>query len=414
MRHKWCNNDDTLNIEEGELHGAINKNDPANPTFSYGLQMNYRCYQLEELILAFSPDSEGVIQFKVPDYNPRIPTHDPTTNGPLVQTFPLNSIEQLLGILEAWLRDGVGPLALRNSIARLEHVVIEGIAYNNATRTYFRMIRQEYERFTPEQQRLARIYLTWLFLFGMWIRFWHGPNHPWPYTQTIAQTQAARNFYPGTMSICPRERNEHTFIQLAIKNKIMDQTETPLRRWIQGLRMPNYDTYNGEITLMSDGSLRTYIRSIETGRECQGYAGSKVPRAGYGLISGIFGATGARFDQFLRENLTPVLDMEREVVTGIINHLTGVLPEPAAAASSSTSTSTSTSGRDRRGRQPRIKIAPPPPVQAPPKSLEPAETRTLNVAMARRTELSNPVQNLDPFDPTQLGSGIHTADLFQG
>ena len=43
---KWCNNDDTFNIDWGDLHGDMAKKDPNDPTLSYGVLRNYRCYQV--------------------------------------------------------------------------------------------------------------------------------------------------------------------------------------------------------------------------------------------------------------------------------------------------------------------------------------------------------------------------------
>lgn len=75
LHNKWCNNDSTMNIISGELHGDMNKDDVDDPTLSYGVIDEYRCYQASELNEIFK-QTPGV--FPVPDYVSGV--IDPLTN----------------------------------------------------------------------------------------------------------------------------------------------------------------------------------------------------------------------------------------------------------------------------------------------------------------------------------------------
>lgn len=45
--HRYCSNDNTINVMTGEQHGTIDKN--VHMTLSYGTHKDYQCYQIEEL-----------------------------------------------------------------------------------------------------------------------------------------------------------------------------------------------------------------------------------------------------------------------------------------------------------------------------------------------------------------------------
>lgn len=83
------------NLEEFERHGDMNKDDPNDTTVSYGVQKNYRCYQLGELVVMFDqyPD-----EFRVPDAKPT-PGIDPTTRLGYTNEFTLDSIRELKRVL---------------------------------------------------------------------------------------------------------------------------------------------------------------------------------------------------------------------------------------------------------------------------------------------------------------------------
>jgi hypothetical protein len=162
-----------MNIMEGELHGAMNKDDPQDPTLSYGVQKNYRCYQINELEAAFN-DHDGAFRFRVPDWNapgPNKPTTiDPITGNPLVSDFSLESIQQLQLFLQN------APYNVEGLIQKIR----QGLQAFNDIRRRVMTIRAQYNEMNTQQQYNVRLYLTWMFIYGMWMRFWKGEGHAWP------------------------------------------------------------------------------------------------------------------------------------------------------------------------------------------------------------------------------------------
>jgi len=206
-----------------------------------------------------------------------------------------------------------------------------------------------------------------MFLFGFWMRFWHGPNHPWTYDDPIMRTQAGRRMQPGTMYVCPLERNEHTEIQLQIRLMLMDQYARfpDVRDMVDGLRMVNYTWINPGAATISATPVNNYINDIAQGA-CQGYGGDYVTATAYYIITSIFNfTTGPQFDTFLRDNLNSVLQLERNLIER---------DRPALVAGATTE----------------------------------ADQRKLAAYTERWTSLQNPVQHLEPFNPRRVGPNIHT------
>lgn len=83
--HRHCTNDDTMNVLTADQHGDMNNDDP---TLSFGIHKNYRCYQCSELEPSFR-EYDGAFAFRVPDWIPNT-----------IKDFPLDSMKQLQILLE--------------------------------------------------------------------------------------------------------------------------------------------------------------------------------------------------------------------------------------------------------------------------------------------------------------------------
>ena len=292
-RHKNCKNDDTYNIVETELHGDMDKDDPLDPTLSYGVQANYRCYQISELTEMFEQYPE---QFTVPDIN--LQTNrgiDPTTGLEYSNQFPLQSIGQLLELLEEGpVNDNI--MALINIIrTKLQALTDEGIRITR--------LRNEFNAFMPEQQYHAKLFIVWLFLYGNWMRFWKGPGNPWPYNVR------------GNDVCVPASRDEHIFIQNNIVNRLIetDQADPMLINWIRQLPTVRYDFNTGNVTFRQE--LMTTLRGYLIGNECMGFGGDRFLQTGYYLVVNLLGAnTRDQFSRIVNDMLPVLLDMEREIV----------------------------------------------------------------------------------------------------
>jgi hypothetical protein len=309
-RHKWCNNDDTLNVFILEKHGDVDKDDPTDPTLSYGVQKNYRCYQAGELAANFREDKEdNIFHFRVPDWVStnlkvgRVTPIDPTTGAPLVRDFPIESIRQLQRLLQN------PPPGY--DVTELARKVDEGLnAANNAV-IFVRRLKNEYDNKPPEEQYLIRLYLAWLFIYGMWMRFWKGPGFRWP----VEWVEGG-----GYQDRCETgRRDEHVFIQNSVRTAITEAYERypGLKQWIEALPLLDYDFRTGEVQIATAGTTTIIgiIDKIQLGDFCMAHGSDLILKTAYYLIVSILNfRTGADFNRFIDEMMPNVLDIERQVV----------------------------------------------------------------------------------------------------
>jgi hypothetical protein len=298
--HKFCKNDDTHNIYDFTPHGEMNKNDPNDPTLSYGILSNYRCYQVNELVEMFNqyPD-----EFKVPDVNlnTNIGT-DPTTRLPYNDQFPVESMRQLVQLLE-------NPPNRQYNVGTLLNLTRRKLQAYTGIGNEIRRLKQELATFTPEQQSLIRLFLAWIFFYGNWMRFWKGPGNPWPY-----------NTRDDNVCI-PASRDEHIFIQNQILNIITEEyaQDPVVANWINRLPTVSYDFNTNEVTLKITSLVRE-IQKYLAGNACMGFGGDTFLQTGYYLIVNILGLNQPiEFDRFLEEKLPRLLELERGVVLQQLN-----------------------------------------------------------------------------------------------
>lgn len=294
-RHRFCNNDDTINIITADRHGDINKDDLEDPTLSYGIHKNYRCYQVSELTAAFR-NYDGMFIFRVPDW---------TVGTPLIAEFPEESIRQLQQLLLT--------TPPEYNVDELIAKIQEGLAFNTNTMIIVRTLKTQYDAFTPEQQYLAKLYLAWLFLYGMWMRFWKGPGFPWPTFQVQVTDTAVRE---KGLRCGPEDRDEHAFIQQAIRTVFVEtyEKDLELRIWINSLPRVQYNFQSGEANI-DRGPINDVLDRLMLGNECQGFAGDTVTQTAYYLITRMFNLNkmGA-FDEFMAEMMPSILNIEQQVV----------------------------------------------------------------------------------------------------
>ena len=308
-RNKWCTNDNTMNIVEYELHGDMDKNDPQNPTLSYGVYGNYRCYQMEELAASFR-EIDGIFRFMVPDYTPRDNWVDPATGEILGEQFPLNSIQQLRKLLSRPPKGfNVRPLAVK---------VEQGLRVARVASSAVAALKNGYEAMTRSQQNIIRIYLAWLFVFSMWIKHWKGPGHEWP--------RQDNNF------LCEKEaRNEHVFIQQSVRSVISDKYDSDpvLKVWVDGLPLVDYNFNTGEASIATGdiSTVKRLLNLIQLGDFCMAHGADLILKSAYYLITNVLGLREkSQFNAFIDVMLPVLSDIERDVVR---RHL-GSIRDPAA------------------------------------------------------------------------------------
>jgi hypothetical protein len=304
LARNYCNNDSTMNIITGESHGEINKNDPDDPTLSYGIQKNYQCYQASELEGSFR-EYDGIFQFRIPDYLPE-------NGGPSV--FPVESIKQLQKII-------LDEANHENLLGLLKQIQI-GLQATKSARVRTYTFKQEYDRFNSQQQMIIRKYLAWMFVYSMWMRFWKGPGYPWPLKKVMVEYALTRAIGKRAS---PQERDEHVFIQDGIRTRIIEMAESDpdLIKWINELVAVHYDFANGDSHCASY-TIKEKMDQIALGSECMGFGSDIILKTSYYYILYILGIEeGPAFDSFIYNQLPDLLQLEQQVITAQLQNIIG-------------------------------------------------------------------------------------------
>jgi hypothetical protein len=367
-RHRWCNNDEAISVISGDRYGDADKNNPQDPTLSYGFPRNYRCYQVSELAASFREDPDDhILHFYVPDYIRG--GNDPNTGQLMTQDFPIDSIRQLRTLLQT----PPAGYVVNNLVVKVQ----EGLdAAANAGRVV-RTLKAQYEAKQADEQYLIRLYLAWLFTYGMWMRFWKGPGYPWP----VRWVEGG-----GGTELCETgRRDEHIFIQHGIRTALAnayEQAQYPgLRDWIEGLPLVDYNIRTGEAHMATAGAttLKTILDRIQLGDFCMAHGSDLILKTAYYLTARVLGlTTEGQFNAFINEMLPSLYELERQVVEYEL-HAVRERERQATAQ-----------GRTQTG-----------------EAREVTRRRT-EALRARQTELARPAPVQPPFRPTELTGTQHT------
>ena len=288
-----CRNDDTFNIIEDELHGAINKHNYLDPTFSYGTYHNYRCYQASELLASFYEDETG-FHLNVPDWiNPMLGIG---RVGSELREFPAKSMVQLIEQIQE------GPV--NQLLQSLIEKINLGLSKIDLVQEELNQNIQVYESFSESEKQWATIYLVWLFLFSMWMRFWKGPGYPYPYT-----TRSEEYCEPPT-------RDEHIILQLYVRDPLLERAGEKVIEWVKQLPIIKFDWKTPNIIqVQQQGTLETTLLKVQEGKECQGIAGDTLSATAYGLIKYMFNYDDIRLNEFVNKWTLLVNELEKEIIS---------------------------------------------------------------------------------------------------
>jgi len=302
-RHRYCNNDDTENVMSVEQHGDMDKDDPNNPTLSYGVTKNYRCYQVDELTAFFGPDpnaDDDIFRFRVPDWRDDI--DDPVTGQKLINEFPLESIKQLRELLRNPPRG--------YDVESLLIQVNEGIDAADNTKLKLRTLKTQYQKLPEDAKYLVRYYLAWIFVYGMWMRFWKGPGNEWP----TAWIEGGG--YAGRCEV--GRRDQHVFIQQSVRTSIMESYEQipGLKQWIENLPLVDYNFKTGDAKAAAGdvSTVLTILDKIQLGDFCLAHGSDLLLKTSYFLITYLLDYNNDEFNNFIREMLQPLKVLELQVV----------------------------------------------------------------------------------------------------
>lgn len=324
-----CNNDETDNVIEGDQHGNIDKNDPENPTISYGVQGNYRCYQLFELAASFREDENGIFHFTVPDWVDDNTLKllgrtaiDPTTGQPLIREFSVASMKEL----RTQLARPPAKYAKSPAVTELTTAINNGLAQLANANAAMQRLRNAYLAMTPTQQYLVRVYLAWLFLFGMWMRFWRGAPNPYP----VRWVEGGGDYGGKGDVLCTTERrDEHVLLQLSLRSAIIDAYEKDpvLKPIIDDLPLVNYDFNTKEAAIATPNPKAPYrvndiVEPLQRGKFCEAHGSDLILKSSYYLATKILGlTTDAQLNAYLAEMYPYLKNLEQQVVNYHLEHI---------------------------------------------------------------------------------------------
>lgn len=303
-----CNNDDTMNIITCDTHGKCDKQDIDDPTLSYGVQKNYRCFQASELEASFR-DYDGIFMFRVPDWSPT--AIDPITQMPLMREFPIDAIKSLHRLLKKE----------RNNynVLELEAKVKQGLELMKSASMQTKNLRHQFDNFTFEQKQIAELYLAWMFTYSMWMRFWMGPGNPWPLVKPNGRRRTDRN---GDRRSSPEERDEHIFIQEGVRTSIIEMYENDpvLKEWIESLPTIYYDFDTKEASCATH-MIKGILDQIALGSYCMGFGSDTILKTSYYYITALLNyPQGRPFDDFITQILPRLLDLEYTIVANRLSN----------------------------------------------------------------------------------------------
>lgn len=281
LKSSFAKNDDDIHPIYGCPRKEIDKNDQDDPTISYGKMRNYDCYQISELINSFN-DYDGTFIFRRPDYYLREEKY-----------FPISSITQLQSLLK-YSKD--------SRFSALLEKIDYGIKRLHDAREKIASLSQEYKIFNEKEKKIVELYLTWVFCFGMWMRFWKCPGSPWPVKQIHG--------------VSVQERDEHVIIQSLVYRKIKEdfRNNIKLKNWIDNLQIIHFDISSDEEPRCAAYTIKDYAKDVKRGDEirgCMGFGADHFVKSAYYYITEMLEKKeGKRFNDFINEKIKILLAIE--------------------------------------------------------------------------------------------------------
>lgn len=303
---QYCTNDDTINVITAESHGETDKHNINDPTLSYGVHKNYRCYQASELEGSFR-DYDGIFMFRVPDWIPN------TNYQP--KEFPIETIKQLKSMLEHEQE--------RYNIKGLITKIQQGLDRLKSANMHSKYLKQQLSQLTFEQKQTIELYLAWMFTYAMWMRFWKGPGYSWPLRKVNVKLESERKKQQRSS---PRERDEYIFIQESVRTTIIEMYENDvlLNNWIVSLPTIYYDFETGDATCATH-NIKETLDKIAIGDYCMGFGSDTILKTAYYYIINVLDySPGNSFNNFIESKLPQLLDLE---YSSIINQLNSIHTE---------------------------------------------------------------------------------------
>lgn len=291
----YCNNDDSINIITGETHKEINKEDRDDPTLSFGKHKDYSCYQVSELEASFDIH-DGIFVFGNPDWRP---------NTVVNKEFSLDSMKQLYELLDKEQQN--------YNITGLMDKIDSGIKFMKSAKAKMQQLKNKFYDYSDDQKQIVKLYLGWMFLYSMWMRFWKGPGTPWPMIRVNIENKMSRD---KARRSSPKERDEHIFIQDGVKAIIIEMYEKDeeLKDFIENLPTIYYDFETLEMTCAVH-TIKETLDKISLGDYCMGFGSDTILKTAYCYITCFLGYhEGYALDNFLSKIIPILCDIEHSYI----------------------------------------------------------------------------------------------------
>lgn len=320
-----CQNDLLVDPISLDKKSDINKYNPDDPTFVYGIPGVGMCYQLDELMAAFEP-IDGVYRFINPDFTGRDTLVDQITGERIGKEFSINCIKNLRHLVYDALdtaQDKLIIIPYKDKLEKFLMLIDKGLEYNSDVAKNLNKMIAQYRSFTLEQTQLVNKVFTWLFMFGMWMRFWRGPGYLWPEERIKLLSEKQRE----EQGRCDeQERDGYTTIQGRVYTLLREKmTKQGIINWFDKLPMINYKfrtNPNIHTTISSYETINQDLEGLFSGKDCQGIGGDIIPTCAYVYITRKLPSnimSDSDFVLYLEKYLPPILDDESIVVNNLIS-----------------------------------------------------------------------------------------------
>jgi hypothetical protein len=231
FKDKHCDNLEGIDIVELEPRKKMR-----TKRLSYGTPRNYSCYSVDELLTSFNW-SLGQFSFANPDNKPP---------DQLIDDFSIDSMKQLSLLLDG-----------KPEYTQLYSRIQLGLIEVTAGKQLLSKLKQTLGTMSAQDIIIIKRYLIWLFLFGMYNRYWKGPGHPWP-----------KRFNYNEADTCKQETREEIVqknskfffktIEEADKHIINKTTKETLGTWLKLIPRVKYSWTS---TSLNDGNIAKPINN---------------------------------------------------------------------------------------------------------------------------------------------------------
>jgi hypothetical protein len=280
-------NNNTYSNLTDELRSEINKERIL--TIAYGTLQDYDCFQIEELILSTvtvsSLDTNTVIVYK-PNSNPLEPFSQQDVCKLKIMLIP-NMLPQ--NFSEA-----------NKELCRTLYNKLPVINIYDMSSSSLATLKSNFASKSEKKKNKIILYLTWLFAYANWMRFWKGPGDKLPISREDMN------------SLSPIEKNimraVHLKIQGAVRTRVLNCIGSNLEKEV--LTYPELYSAN-EVILSRNQPINTKLMEALIGEGCSGLASDSILDTSYFLIKLLLDSDPLIV---LKENWVRLERLERRVV----------------------------------------------------------------------------------------------------